>query len=328
MSKVNLQTKYLGLTLNNPLIVSSSGLTSTLEKVKQAAAAGAGAIVLKSIFEEQMSNQASDLEQYCDYPEASDYLKGYLSSNAIGEYLQLIETASKECDIPIIASINCSNKGSWVDYALKMEAAGAAAIELNIFLMPTEREVDAAQIEAHYLDVVQSVKDVISVPLTVKLPQGFTSPLAMIKELYYRGIKGVTLFNRFYSPDIDIDKMKVINGAVFSAAGELSQPLRWAALSSVAVPLVDVAISTGVHSGEDVIKGLLAGATAVSLCSVLYQNGIDYISTITAAMERWMARNNFDTIEQFRGKLNASQRKDSTIYERAQFMKYFSSAQL
>lgn len=325
MRKVNLQTKYLGLTLSNPIIVSSSGLTSTLEKVKECEAAGAGAVVLKSIFEEQISSEAGSLESYSDYPEAADYLKGYIAQNAVAEYLKLIEDASAECKIPIIASINCSTKGNWVEYARQIERAGASALELNIFLMPTDSEMLSEQIERHYLEIVESVKSVINMPLAVKLPQGLTSPLSMIRELYYRGVKGVTLFNRFYSPDIDIEKMKVINSSVFSTSADLSQALRWTALSSVSVPLVDVAISTGVHSGEAAIKGLLAGAKAIEVCSVLYANGVEYIQTIVATMEQWCARHDADTVEQFSGRLNAAKRKDATIYERAQFMKYFSS---
>lgn len=326
MRKVNLQTKYLGLTLANPIIVSSSGLTSTIEKVKAAADAGAGAIVLKSIFEEQLTAQAGSLEQYNDYPEAADYLKGYIEADALGQYLQLIKDSVTLCDIPIIASINCSTNGSWVDYARQIEAAGAAALELNIFLMPTDSEMLPSEIEARYLAIVESVKKVINIPLSVKLPQGLTNPLSMVRELYYRGVKGVTLFNRFYSPDIDIDKIKVVNGSVFSSPAELSQTLRWTALSSASLPLIDVALSTGVHSGQGAIKGILAGAKAIGLCSVLYANGVEYIPTILATIEQWMENHEFDNLDQFRGKLNGANRKDATIYERAQFMKYFSSA--
>lgn len=322
---MNLTTKYLGLTLKNPLIVSSSGLTSSIEKLRAAAAAGAGAVVLKSIFEEQLTQKAGSLEAYTDYPEAADYLRGYVASGAMDDYLTLIRKAKAELTIPIIASINCSTSGDWVTYAKQIESAGADALELNIFVLPTNPDEDSEAIEARYLEVAATVRAGTELPISVKLPQGFTNPLYMIRQLYYRGIKGVVLFNRFYSPDIDLNKMAVVSGGVFSSPADLYAPLRWTALASDKTPLIDVAVSSGVHSGQAALKALLSGAKAVEVCSVLYDQGVDYLQTMLVDMERWLADHQYPSVESIVGKLNAKQEKDAVIFERAQFMKYFSA---
>ena len=204
-----IKTKYLGLELNSPVILSSSGLTSNLQRIKDAEMAGAGAVVLKSIFEEQIMSEVAHVDSYSDYPEAADYVRAYVEENRLGLYLKLIEDAKQQCDIPIIASINCRQAGEWVDYARVIEAAGADALELNIFLLPTDKETSSDEIERNYLNIITRVKEAISIPLSVKLGAGFTNPLAIVREIYYRNVKGVVLFNRFYPTDIDIEKMAV-----------------------------------------------------------------------------------------------------------------------
>lgn len=317
-------TQYLGLMLKNPFVVASSGLTSTLDKVIQCAEAGAGAVVLKSIFEEQIKAEADRMSQYNDYPEAAEYLGAYTQSNALKNYLELIEESSKACDIPIIASINCSSSEGWVDYAVQIERAGAAALELNIFLLPTLANQTSSEVEAKYLSIVERVLSVISIPLSVKLSDHFTAPLNMIQQLYFRGVKGVTLFNRFYTPDVDINRERVHSGGVFSSPVELGQRLRWVGLTRSEVPLIDVALSGGVHSFEDIIKGLLCGADVVQLCSVLYDKGLDNIAEMLRGAEIWALKNKYNSLKDFAGKLSARSVSSSEIFERAQFMKYFS----
>ncbi|MEG0656225.1 MAG: dihydroorotate dehydrogenase-like protein, partial [Mucinivorans sp.] len=285
--KTNLTTKYLGLTLRNPLIVSSSGLTSSIDKVLQVARAGAGAVVLKSIFEEQIASCADSLAQYSDYPEAEDYLRGYVSGGAMNDYLELIRAASSQTTIPIIASINCTSAGSWVSYAKQIENAGAAALELNIFTLSTDPTVSAAQVEAQYLTIIDKVRAATNLPLSVKLPPHFTAPLNIVQQLYYRGVRGVVLFNRFYSTDIDITRLAPISGSVFSSPEELHNSLRYTALCAALTPLIDVAVSTGVHSSSDAVKALLAGATAVELCSTLYAHGVEYLGVILEELDSW-----------------------------------------
>ena len=202
-----IKTKYLGLELSSPVILSSSGLTSTLPRIQAAEKAGVGAVVLKSIFEEQIMNEVAHVEAYSDYPEAADYVQAYVQENSLNQYLDLIRSAKQQCSIPIIASINCHQDGQWVNYARVIEEAGADALELNIFLLPTDKEVPASELEKNYLNIITRVKETVSIPLAVKLGAGFTNPLAVVREIYYRNVKGVVLFNRFYPTDIDIEKM-------------------------------------------------------------------------------------------------------------------------
>ncbi len=317
---------YLGLKLKNPFIVASSGLTSTLEGVKKCENAGAGAVVLKSIFEEQLNSEAANMAQYNDYPEAADYLNQYVAGAALTEYLELISQASAQCAIPVIASINCSSQGEWSKYAKQIESAGAAALELNIFLMPSTPDTTGQELEAQYLDIAQSVLDVINIPLTVKLSTNFTSPLNMVQKLCFRGVKGVTLFNRFYTPDININKESVESAGVFSTADELGTRLRWIGLASSQIPQIDIAVSGGVHTPACATKALLCGAKTIQLCTTLYKNGVESLANFIEELEAWALSNEYSSVSDFACKLNPKQSKDhSEIYERAQFMRYFSN---
>lgn len=323
MNKIT--TKYLGLELKSPVILSSSGLTSSLQRIKDAEAAGVGAVVLKSIFEEQIMNEVAHVDSYSDYPEAADYVRTYVQENSLGMYLKLIEEAKQQCGIPIIASINCRQAGEWVNYARVIEAAGADALELNIFLLPTDKELSSDEIERNYLDIIAQVKEAITIPLSVKLGAGFTNPLAIVREIYYRNVKGVVLFNRFYPTDIDIEKMTVKAGDIFSHSSELANVLRWTAFVSGSLPLIDVAVSTGVHTGADAVKAMLAGASAVEIASVVYEKGLDVVGEINAFIGDWMCRHDFQTTRDFIGRMNAKNIPNPMLYERTQFMKYYSN---
>ena len=320
-----LETNYLGLKLKNPIILSSSGLTSTLEKVKRAADAGVGAVVLKSIFEEQVLAEVANVDTYSDYPEASDYLREYMTENSLSEYLKLIQDIKRECGIPVIASVNCTRGGQWVNFAQVIETAGADAIEINIFQLPTDKDVEGEQVEKEYLQTIGSLRDAITIPLSVKLASGFTNPLAMVREIYYRNIEGVVLFNRFYSSDIDIEEMTMSSAGVFSTERELPNVIRWTGLISGSVPLIDIAASTGVHSGADAVKAMLAGAKAVQVCSVVYEKGLSVVGEMLEFMQEWMSRHHFRHVEDFVGKMNTANAKDAVAYERTQFMKYYSN---
>ncbi len=323
MNKIT--TKYLGLELKSPVILSSSGLTSSLQRIKDAEAAGVGAVVLKSIFEEQIMNEVAHVDSYSDYPEAADYVRTYVQENNLGLYLKLIEEAKQQCDIPIIASINCRQAGEWVNYARVIESAGADALELNIFLLPTDKELSSDEIERNYLDIIAQVKEAITIPLAVKLGAGFTNPLAIVRELYYRNVKGVVLFNRFYPTDIDIEKMTVKAGDIFSHSSELANVLRWTALVNGSLPLIDVAVSTGVHAGADAVKAMLAGASAVEIASAVYEKGLEVVGEINAFIGDWMYRHDFQATCDFIGRMNSKNIPNPMLYERTQFMKYYSN---
>lgn len=320
-----IETKYLGLKLKSPIILSSSGMTSSLQRIKDAEAAGVGAVVLKSIFEEQIMSEVAHVDSYSDYPEAADYVRAYVQENSLGQYIKLIQDAKAECSIPVIASMNCQQAGEWVNYARVIETAGADAIELNIFLLPTDKDMSALELEKRYLEIISEVKDAVSIPVSVKLGAGFTNPLEIIKEMYYRNVKGVVLFNRFYPTDIDIEKMTVKPGRIYSHPNELSNVLRWTAFVNGYIPLIDIAVSTGVHSGEDAVKALLAGAVAVEIASVAYERGLGVVGEMNEFIKDWMNRHDFHHIRDFSGRMNARNIQNPTLYERTQFMKYYSN---
>lgn len=322
---VNLKTNYAGLTLRNPIIISSSGLTDTVEKIKKLEESGAGAVVLKSLFEEQIKYETGKFIQTTDYPEAEDYLNYYVRSNNVDQYLTLIENAKKNVSIPVIASINCISSSEWIAFSKKIEAAGADALELNVYFLPVDKNVTSRSFENIYLQLATSVRELIRIPIIVKLGQQFTNLVNLVDQLYYRGISAVVLFNRFYSPDININEQKIISSDVFSNPSDIRHSLRWVAILSHFVNQIDIAASTGNHDGKAVIKQLLAGAKAVQVCSVIYKKGPGHIEEMLSDVKTWMTNNGMNTTEQFIGKMNYGNIKDPAVYERAQFMKYFSS---
>ncbi|HCY00866.1 MAG TPA: diguanylate cyclase [Bacteroidales bacterium] len=320
----NLQTTYLGLKLKNPIIVSSSGLTSNVESIKKLASNGAAAVVLKSLFEEQILQETGSLSAHSDYPEAEDYLRAYVRSNSVDKYLELIKEAKKAVDIPVMASINCFSASSWIDFAAKIQAAGADALEINVFILATDSRKKSEDYEEVYFTLAEKLKKVISIPFSFKLGDHFTNPLRIIEQLWYRDVRGVVLFNRFFAPDIDIDKMKVTAAEVFSNPADIRDPLRWVAIASQVVPKIDISASTGVHDGEAVVKLLLAGAKSVQVCSTLYKHGHAHIKSLIDFLSAWMDKKGLSTIEDFKGKMNYGQIGDPEVYERSQFMKYYS----
>lgn len=320
-----LNVKYLGLSLRNPIIVSSSGLTDSVKKIIEAEKAGAGAVVLKSLFEEQLSFEAGQYQGNSDYPEADDYIRNYTKDNSIDKYLSLIEEAKAAVNIPVIASVNCVSAEDWLDFAKKIEAAGADALEINVFFLPTDKDQTSSQQEELYYELAEKLKQIIHIPLSFKLGRQFSNLLNLVDRMYNRRVAGVVLFNRFYEPDIDIKELKLIPSDVFSSPSEIRQTLRWVGILSNSVEHIDIAASTGVHDGRSVIKLLLAGASAVQVCSVLYKNGIGHISSMISELEIWMDQQGFKSIEDFKGKLSYRNISDPSLYERSQFMKYFSS---
>lgn len=319
---INLSTHYAGLKLRNPLIAASSGLTNSLNKIKQLEKAGVAAVVLKSLFEEQIDNHSEKLALTSDYPEASDYIDAYIEMNHVGKYIDLIKQVKESCSIPVIASVNCYKVSRWIDFAKSIQDAGADALELNIFLINTGQFGDQ-YLEDSYINIVRELKKVIKIPLIIKMARTISNLPGMVKRLKGLGVNGIVLFNRFYQLDIDINAMEITSGPVFSHKNDFSETLRWTAITSGYVPNIDIACSYGVHAWEDNVKGLLAGATAMQLCSVLYEKGLDVVSEMLTCLEEWMTQNNYKTLDEFRGKLSYSNIPNPALYERAQFMKYF-----
>lgn len=322
-----LETKYMGLTLKNPIIVASSGLTNSIEKIKDLEKAGAGAVVLKSIFEEQINNEVNHLinrDPQNQYPEAEDYIWNYTRNNSITHHLNLLSEAKKETEIPIIASINCMSASEWTVFAKDFENAGADALELNLFFVPTDRKKTAEEIEQLYLKVVSEVKKSVTIPVSVKIGFYYTNLVAMADRLVANGANALVLFNRFYEPDINIEKMELVASEVFSSPSDIRRSLRWIGLISSQLPQVEIAAATGIHDGEAVIKQLLAGAQVTQVCSSVYINGSQVIAGMVADLQAFMKKWNFKKIEDFRGRLSYKNIPDPMLYERAQFMKYFS----
>jgi dihydroorotate dehydrogenase (fumarate) len=322
-----LDTNYLGLKLKNPIIVGSSGLTNSVDKLTKLHKAGAGAVVLKSLFEEQITHEV-DRAIYkgvgMDYPEAMDYIKNYSRNNNVSEYLKLIKDAKAAIDIPVIASINCYSSDEWIDFAQQIEAAGADAIELNLFIVNTDKNSDSSAYEELYFRVAKAVSEVVSIPVVMKLGFYFSNLVAVVDKLSVSGAKGVVLFNRFYEPDIDINNLSLTSSEIFSSPSDISRSLRWVAIVSDKVRNIDISASTGVHNGEALIKQLLAGAKTVQVCSSVYKNGPEVISIMLKQVETWMREKGFTSVDEFRGLMSYSKMANPAVYERAQFMRYFS----
>ncbi len=321
---VDLSVRYAGLELKSPVIVSSSGLTSSVERIIKIAQSGAGAVVLKSLFEEQIQYDIGKMDTGGDYPEAGDYLKTYARENSLSSYLELISQAKNAVDIPVIASVNCYSSAEWVDFTVRMEEAGADAIELNIYYLANDRKKDPRSYESVYLKILEDVKKRVSIPVIVKLGMHFTNLSWMAEELAVRGAAAIVLFNRFYAPDINTDNLTMGSAEVLSSPTDIRYSLRWVGIISSEVERLDIAASTGVHSGLGAVKQLLAGAEAVQVCSVLYRNGVDYLKNIIGEMKAWMEKKQYSAVDEFRGKMNYANLKDPAVYERAQFIKYFS----
>lgn len=324
---IDLSTRYLGLELENPVIVSSSGLTNSVQKIQKLEEYGAGAVVLKSLFEEQIRYEAGTMADSSDYPEAVDYVNYYTKNNSVDEYLQLIYDAKSKVKIPVIASINCISGKDWTGFAAKIQEAKADALELNIFVLPTDKSKKPGFYEEQYLEIAAKVKEHVEIPVSVKIGPYFTNLHYMVEQLFFRKIAGVVLFNRFYAPDIDTDQLKITAAEVFSNPSDIRQSLRWIGMISSGYKFQDfnIAASTGVHDGNAAVKLLLAGADAVQVCSVLYKKGPEYVKDIVNDIKLWMDRRRYTKPADFRGQLNYRNIDDPAIYERAQFMKYFSS---
>jgi dihydroorotate dehydrogenase (fumarate) len=322
----NLTTNYMGLTLKNPIIVSSSGLTDSVGKIIELEKHGAGAVVLKSLFEEQimMDIDASQMNNIFEtYTDAENYIGYYTRKNALSRYFELIDGAKDKSGIPVIASINCYSADQWLEFAGDVEAAGADGLELNMFIMPSDPAVSGADIEKIYLDIVKKVVTNVTIPVGLKIHHYFSGMANFLVELSKTGIKSLVLFNRFYQPDVDLEKEKIISGHIYSSPADNAIVLRWLSILSGKVAC-DLAASTGIYGGESVLKNIFSGASAVQIASVVYQKGPLVITSIINEMNLWLDNHGYATSGEITGKLSQSVSSKPMVYERAQFMRYFS----
>ena len=317
-----LETTFAGLKLKNPFIVSSCNLTNSAEKNKKWEDAGVGAVVLKSLFEEEIEAEA-DWVNDGTHAEELDYLQTYYRAHRLEEYLRLIKETKALCGIPVIASINCYQLTGWTDFAKQIQQAGADAIELNIMSVCSELDYEYGAYERLHIDIVQKIKQVVSLPIVVKLGRNLTNPMPLIHQLYAHGVAGVVLFNRMASPDFNIDTLKFANAEALGHPSDLYESLRWVGLASERVPALSYAASGGVTDGASLVKALLAGASAVEVCSALYRHGVPQVQEMLAFLSEWMAQHNFKKISDFKGLMNAQKTGSASAFARSQFFKQF-----
>ena len=316
------ETRFAGLNLSNPIIIASSGLTATPEKNKELEKAGAGAVVLQSIFEEQIEIQTGITTRTPSWMSGNTYWNIEKGAQ-ITDYLKLIRETKEQCRIPVIASIICHKAGNWINFVKQIEMAGADAIELNIFALCAENRGYDNSLEEMYLKITKRVKALVSMPVIVKISKYFSHILQLSADLQAAGAAGVVLFNRFYQPDIDINKLQIYSGDVFSSGTEIGDTLRWTPIVNSKLPNLSIASCTGIHDWEGIVKCILSGASAVEICSTVYQHGNEIIAVMKRGLEEWMNSMNFRSIGEFKSKLNMVYLEDPSMHERKQFRKYF-----
>ncbi|EAM51287.1 dihydroorotate dehydrogenase-like protein [Crocosphaera watsonii WH 8501] len=324
---MDLTTTYLGMTLKSPLVVGSCApLTEDIDNIKRMEDAGAAAVVLHSFFEEQLRREQLELHHHLTYgtesfAEALSYFpEPEIFHIGSEEYLEHIRISKEELDIPVIASLNGSTLGGWLDYSQQIEQAGADALELNIYYVPTDLDIPGGEIEQNYLDILKAVKSEINIPVAIKLSPYFSNIANMTKRLGEAGADGLVLFNRFYQPDIDLNNLEVYPNVLLSTPQSLRLPMRWIAILYGKIE-ADLASTSGIHHASDVIKMVMAGAKITQVVSALLRHGIHYLATLEEAIQKWMEENEYESIQQMQGSLSQLNCPDPTAFERSQYMK-------
>lgn len=323
---VDLSTTYMGLKLKNPVVPSASPLSQNLDTIKKMEDAGAAAVVLHSLFEEQLANEAAELEHYLEYgtyrfaesltyfPDLGDYkLQGE-------EYLEHIRKAKEAVDIPIVGSLNGVSLGGWTEYARKIEEAGADALELNAYYIAADMDMSGPQVEQMYLDVLKEVKGHVKIPVAMKLSPYFSAMANMAARLDQAGADALVLFNRFYQPDIDLDSLEVKPRLVLSSSEEMRLPLRWVAILYGRVE-ASLALTTGVHTPRDVARAITAGADVVHVCSVLLSDGIGQLGRLVSGLIEWMESEEYRSVSEMKGSLSQKAVPEPVAFERANYIK-------
>ena len=323
---MDLTTRYLGLNLRTPMVPSASPLTKDVDNIKRMEDAGAAAVVLHSLFEEQVRNEQETVQYHLmhgtdSFPEALTFFPQpgeFLAGPE--EYLEKIRQAKEMVDIPVIASLNGAAIGGWTDYAKQMQQAGADALELNIYSIPTDLDRAGTEIEQSYIDILKAVKSVVSIPVALKLSPYFSNMANMAKQLDQAGVDGLVLFNRFYQPDVNLEELQVQASVHLSTPHDMRLPLRWVAILYGRVK-ADLAATSGIHSSTDVLKMLMVGADVTMLCSVLLNKGFGVIRQIETEMCNWLADHDYQSVRQLQGSMSQKYCADPAAFERAQYMR-------
>ncbi|MFA5976349.1 MAG: dihydroorotate dehydrogenase-like protein [Elusimicrobiota bacterium] len=321
---MDLSTTYLGLKLRNPLVPAASPLSDDLDNLKKMEEAGASAIVLRSLFEEQLKAERDELSHHLDstanlHPEAESYIPEPVQV-VFGpeEYLEHIRKAKQAVGIPIIASLNGCSKGGWVQYARRIQEAGADALELNIYSIPTDMTLSSEDVEAEAIAIVESVKKAVKLPLAVKLSPYYSNMANMAKRMQKAGANALVLFNRFYQPDVDLVDLEMRPRILLSTPHSMRLPMTWIGILYGRVP-VDLAATSGLYTPEDVIKMIMVGANATMLCSVLLSHGIKEIQVLEQGLKRWMEEHEYESVQQMRGSMSQQKCSDPSSFERSQY---------
>ena len=321
----DLRTTYMGLSLRNPIVVASGPMTSSVANLVKCEEAGAGAVVLKSIFEEQINyvvDKDSALNsEYVDFSDYQNVFGNMAKDYYIDQYLQLVADAKAKLSIPVIASINCTHINTWAEYAKRFEKVGADALELNYYPIASNASVSGEKVDKQAIAFAKAARKASSIPISMKIGFEYSSPANIMREFEKEGINGLVLFNHFFRPDINIDTETVCGSQALSTATEYSESLRWIALMAAELNKMDFAGTTGIHSGETVIKMLLAGAKVVEICSVLIQNGLGSIAGMLCKIENWMEEKGYKTVSEFQGKLAQENMLNGAYWERTQYMR-------
>lgn len=325
---MNITTKFMGFDIKSPIIVGSCDLTSNIENLLKIEQAGAGAVILKSLFEEQITQEMNVnvrvlSSNFSGYPEAYDYIKQSTRQESISKYLDLIKEAKSKLTIPVIASINCISASEWMSFVKKIEEAGADGIELNMFILPSDINLSHEDVERLYEDVVQVIKRATSLPISLKISNYFTSLTRFAQKVSWLGISNLNIFNRFYTCDLNIDTLETYPVAKLSSQYEFYNTLRWTAILSHEIRS-NLTSGTGVYRTEDPIKLLLAGADTIQVVSALYTEGYEFITKANEKLISWMEAKGYNSITDFKGKLATRKNKDASSFHRVQFMKYYS----
>lgn len=323
----DLRTKYLGLELKNPLLVGSSGLTGSANSILKLVDYGVGGVVLKSLFEEEIAlehekNMKEKLGSLESNLEFLDYFDYQLKEDNFRRQRELIDEIKSKSDVPVIASINCFSVGEWFSYAKLLQDAGADALELNLYRIPSKINIEAADILKSYYEIVRRVKEHVSIPVAVKISPYFTDLGNVVSKFDMLGVDGIVMFNRYYSPDFDLENDRIISGPVYSSPGDYTNALRWIAMLKEQVTC-DISASGGVHSADTMFKMLLAGADSVQVVSTLYKNGAGYVRDLLSGIQTWMEKKGLDTIDDVHKLGRSMVPNHGEVFERVQFMKYF-----
>ena len=326
----DLTTTYVGLPLKNPLVASASPLSKSLDTARRLEDAGASAIVMYSLFEEQITHESQELNHYLErgtnsFAESLSYFPDLDTYNLGPEpYVEHVRKIKQAVSIPVIGSLNGISSGGWIEYAQKIEQAGADALELNIYYLPTDLELSGAELENDYVQLVKDVRAKVKLPIAVKLSPYFTALPNMAKRIVGAGANALVLFNRFYQPDFDLEALEVIPNLVLSTSHELRLPLRWIAILYGRIQ-ADFALTSGVHSAQDVLKAMMAGANVAMMTSTLLESGVGRITHILTELQEWMVEHEYDSIEQMRGSMSQRAVADPAAFERANYLKALNS---